>query len=123
MTLPVHLLNMQHVMFKEIGRIEDVLCNPDFARTPLLTWFDNNVRDPKGRDLTYIDYPNRYTWDSRFKEWGYRVLESSKSIGRLVFVNPSSGELLYFRMLLCHQKGCQSYEDARTVSGRLYPTF
>lgn len=123
MILPVHLLNMQHVMFKEAGRIEDVLRNPGFARTLLLGWFDSNPRDPQGRDLTYIDYPNRYVWDARSKEWGQRVLESSKSIGRLVFVHPSSGELFYLRMLLCHQKGCTSYEDVSTVHGHLHPTF
>ncbi|CAI9263281.1 unnamed protein product [Lactuca saligna] len=110
-------------MFKEAGRIEDVLRNPGFARTLLLGRFDSNATDPQDRDLTYIDYPNRYVWDARSKEWGQRVLESSKSIGRLVFVHPSSGELFYIRMLLCHQKGCTSYEDVRTVHGHLHPTF
>ena len=44
-------------------------------------------------------------------------------IGRLVFVHPTSGELFYLRMLLCHQKGCTSFEDLRTVSGTIYPTY
>ncbi|KAL7588139.1 hypothetical protein Lser_V15G39993 [Lactuca serriola] len=112
MTLPVHLLNMQHVVFKESGRVEDVLRILHFAKTPLLGWFDNNITDPKGRDLTYIDYPNRYTWDPQFKKWEERVLESSKTIGRLVFVHPSSGELFYFRMLLCHQMGYMEWLTA-----------
>ncbi|GKE13188.1 DNA helicase [Tanacetum coccineum] len=45
------------------------------------------------------------------------------SIGRLAHVHPSSGELIYLRILLCHQKGCKSFEDIKTVNHRLYPTI
>ncbi|CAI9283388.1 unnamed protein product [Lactuca saligna] len=44
-------------------------------------------------------------------------------VGRLVFVHPTSGELFYLRMLLCHQKGCTSFKDLRIVAGIVYPTF
>nr|GFA47193.1 DNA helicase [Tanacetum cinerariifolium] len=31
--------------------------------------------------------------------------------------------LFYFRMLLCHQKGCRSPIELRTVSGQILPTY
>nr|KAJ0190022.1 hypothetical protein LSAT_V11C800435010 [Lactuca sativa] len=57
------------------------------------------------------------------KSWDRRAHVSSNMVGRLVFVHPSSGELFYFRLLLCHQKGCTSFEDVRTISGYVHPTY
>ncbi|GKD89672.1 hypothetical protein Tco_1365179, partial [Tanacetum coccineum] len=34
-----------------------------------------------------------------------------------------NGDLFYFRMLLCHQKGCKSPDEVRTVNGQMLPTF
>nr|GEU71977.1 DNA helicase [Tanacetum cinerariifolium] len=45
------------------------------------------------------------------------------SIGRLVYVQPNSGELFYLRMLLCHQKGCTTFKDIQTVNHKVYETF
>nr|GEV65741.1 DNA helicase [Tanacetum cinerariifolium] len=33
------------------------------------------------------------------------------------------GEFFYFRMLLCHQKGCRSSVEVRTVNGQVLPTY
>ncbi|GJZ44190.1 hypothetical protein Tco_0591445 [Tanacetum coccineum] len=33
----------------------------------------------------------------------------------------TDGDLFYFRMLLCHQKGCKSSADVRTVNGLIHP--
>ncbi|GKG08042.1 DNA helicase, partial [Tanacetum coccineum] len=57
------------------------------------------------------------------KTWQPRRRKGQGSIGRLVYVHPNSGELFYLRILLCHQKGCTSFEDIRTVNGRIYETF
>nr|GEZ76828.1 reverse transcriptase domain-containing protein [Tanacetum cinerariifolium] len=35
----------------------------------------------------------------------------------------NSGDLFYFRMLPCHQKGCKSPDEVRTVNGQMLPTF
>ncbi|KAG5088981.1 hypothetical protein GYH30_001400 [Glycine max] len=45
------------------------------------------------------------------------------TIGRLVWVPPSSGELFYLRMMLSSAKGSQSYKDIRTVKKVVYGTF
>ncbi|XP_023765283.1 uncharacterized protein LOC111913805 [Lactuca sativa] len=122
-TLSVHEENMQQVIFKGDSTIPEVLSNPVSSTTTLLRWFHSNMKDLKGRDLTYLEYPKSYKWESSSKSWSRRVDKSLKMVGRLVFVHPSSGELFYLWMLLCHQKGCTSFEDLRTVSGTVYRTF
>nr|GEU61563.1 DNA helicase [Tanacetum cinerariifolium] len=57
------------------------------------------------------------------KTWQQRQTRIKKSLGGLTYVHPSSGELFYFRMLLCHQKGCKSPVDVRTVKGEILPTY
>nr|GEV30128.1 DNA helicase [Tanacetum cinerariifolium] len=34
-----------------------------------------------------------------------------------------SGDLFYFRMLLCYKKGCKSPDEVRTINGQLLPTY
>ncbi|KAL7598612.1 hypothetical protein Lser_V15G26560 [Lactuca serriola] len=114
---------MQQLVFSINISIPKVLSNPYSSITTLLGWFESNSKDTEGHDLTYLDYPKRYKWDKPSKSWGRRVYESSKMIGRLAFVHPTSGELFYLWMLLFHQKGCTSFQDMRTVSGTVYPTF
>ncbi|GJX71193.1 hypothetical protein Tco_0308364 [Tanacetum coccineum] len=48
---------------------------------------------------------------------------TKKSLGRLTYVHLSSSDLFYFRMLLCHQKGCKSLDEVRTVNGQMLQTF
>lgn len=121
--LPVHLPNMQSVLFKENISINQVVDDPSFGSSLLLGWFDNNKWDRTGHNLTYSSYPTKYWWDKQAKAWKRRKRCNSHALGRLIFVHPSAGELFYLRMLLCHQKGCRSYEEVRTVSGTVYSDF
>ncbi|GKA61502.1 hypothetical protein Tco_0760909 [Tanacetum coccineum] len=57
------------------------------------------------------------------KTWRPRRKRGQGSIRWLVYVHPNSGELFYLRMLLCHQKGCTTFEDIRTVNHKVYGTF
>lgn len=121
--LTMHEENMQHLVFNGNNSIPKVLSNLYSSITTLLGWFESNSKDTEGHDLTYLEYPKHYRWDKPSKSWGRRVHESSKMVGRLVFVYLTFGELFYLRMLLCHQKGCTSFQDLRTVAGTVYPTF
>ncbi|GJR71017.1 DNA helicase [Tanacetum coccineum] len=76
-----------------------------------------------GRQLTYLDFPKHFVWYAGSKTWSPRRRTGQGSIGRLAHVHPSAGELFYLRILLCHQKGCKSFEDIRTVNHKVYPTF
>nr|GEX67345.1 DNA helicase [Tanacetum cinerariifolium] len=53
-------------------------------------------------------------------EW---VVRTKRSLRRLTYVHLNSGELFYFRMILCHQKGCKTPTEVRTNNGYVLPTY
>nr|GFB51144.1 hypothetical protein [Tanacetum cinerariifolium] len=59
----------------------------------------------------------------KFMERDRRVIQTKKSIGRLTYVHPYSGDLFYFIMLLSNQKGCSSPIEVRTINGKVLPTY
>ncbi|XP_021975230.1 uncharacterized protein LOC110870352 [Helianthus annuus] len=121
--LAVHLENMQNLQFKDTQTLENIVRNPVAKKTTLTEWLRNNQTEPEGPHLTYVDYLSYYRWDSNGKFWIRRTRETTPAIGRLIYIHPSCGETFYLRMLLSHQKGCQSFADIRTVSGQIFPTF
>ncbi|GJV70991.1 DNA helicase [Tanacetum coccineum] len=52
-----------------------------------------------------------------------RQVRTKKSLGRLTYVHPSLDDLFYFRMLLCHRKGCKSPVEVHTVNRQILPTY
>ncbi|GJW01097.1 DNA helicase [Tanacetum coccineum] len=121
--LNVHLEDMQRISFRERDRLDIIVNIPEKKKTTLTEWFVYNNENSDGRHLTYLDFPSEFVWYSNSKEWRRRQIRTKKSLGRLTYVHPSSGDLFYFRMLLCHQKGCKSPDEVRTVSGQVLPTF
>ncbi|GJY86884.1 DNA helicase [Tanacetum coccineum] len=121
--LSVHLENMQVVTFRDHQSLEVVANNEASKMTTLTDWFEYNKFNTDGRHLTYLDFPKYFVWYADSKVWSPRRRASQRSIGRLAHVHPSAGELFYLRILLCHQKGCKSFEDIRTVNDRVYLTF
>ncbi|GJU29198.1 DNA helicase [Tanacetum coccineum] len=89
----VHLENKQHVNFRNRDRLDVIVNLPDKKKTTLTEC------------------------------WHRRVVKTKKSLGRLAYVHPSSGDLFYFRLLLSHQKGCKSPVEVRTVNEQIYPTY
>ncbi|GJY04881.1 DNA helicase [Tanacetum coccineum] len=66
----------------------------------------------------------QYTIENQlFKSWHQRQIKTKKSLGRLTYVYPSSCELFYFRMLLCHMKGSKSTIEVRTVHDQILLTY
>ncbi|XP_052620975.1 uncharacterized protein LOC122194741 [Lactuca sativa] len=121
--LAVHLDGMQPTIFKENSQLSSLIDIPGFGVTTLTEWLHNNQRDGRGIDLTYNDYPSKYSWDTKDKRWIHRTTTTNTTIGRLAYVHPTVGELFYLRILLFHQKGCKSFYDIRTVREYTYSTF
>ncbi|XP_068322118.1 ATP-dependent DNA helicase PIF1-like [Pyrus communis] len=80
-----------------------------------------NTQDPNARQLSYVEFPSKYVWNSDNKEWTRR--KNGKSLGRVAYVHPAAGELYYLRLLLNYQKGGFCFDDLRTIRGVLQPTF
>ncbi|GKD22484.1 hypothetical protein Tco_1224187, partial [Tanacetum coccineum] len=54
---------------------------------------------------------------------GVANLGTTYSTVRLTYVHSNSDDLFYFWLLLCHQKGCKSPTEVRTVNGKVLPTY
>ncbi|GJT07435.1 DNA helicase [Tanacetum coccineum] len=120
--LAVHLEDMQRVTFKDRDRIESIVNLPGKKNTTLTEWFAYNASNQNGRHLTYLDFPSEFVWYGDSKTWSPRR-NCRSSIGRLAYVHPTSGELFFLRMLLCHQKGCRDFKEVQTIGHVLYPTY
>ncbi|GJW11330.1 DNA helicase [Tanacetum coccineum] len=121
--LNVHLENMQRVNFRKRDRLDVIVNMPDKKKTTLTEWYVYNNEHTDVRHLTYLDFPSEFVWYADSKSWHRRVIRTKKSIGRLTYVHPNSGDLFYFRMLLSHKKGCKSPIEVRTVNGQVLPTY
>ncbi|CAH9063416.1 unnamed protein product [Cuscuta europaea] len=119
--LSCHLPNQQYVVYNEDQEIEQVVQQSKVQKTTLTAWFETNRVDPDGRTLSYAKFPMKYTWKESAKVWVKRQQRSC--IGRIHNIPPGSGECWYLRILLNKAKGCQSFEDVRTVDGVVYPTY
>ena len=119
--LAVHLPWMNTVVYPARQPLADIVDDPRRMRTTLTEWFSTNRTFPCARELTYIEFPTKWVWNRKDKAWHPR--KGPTKIGRAIYINPSCGELYYLRMLLNVVKGATSYEDLRTISGVLYPTF
>ncbi|KAJ1257095.1 hypothetical protein BS78_K223300 [Paspalum vaginatum] len=118
----VHLPGENFITYDAKQNMAEVLSEEFLRRTMLTQWFIANQTDDSGGDLTYYDFPSRWSWDAVSRTWRQRRRGRGK-IGRLYYVHPSVGERYYLRMLLLVVKGACSYEGVRTYRGTIYPTF
>lgn len=64
---------------------------------------DANRKYDEAKELTYNEFPSKFVWNQKLKQWIPR--KSGFQIGRPYFVHPGSGELYYLRNLLNYCKG------------------
>ncbi|XP_061342199.1 uncharacterized protein LOC133288457 [Gastrolobium bilobum] len=121
MRLPFHLPNEKTVVFHDTASISEVKTREEFRQSIFESWMDANKKFPKGRHLTYAEYPTHFVYNANSQEWHPR--KKGFSIGRINHFSANSGEDSYLRMLLNFKKGCTSYEDLRTINGVMFPTF
>ena len=121
--LDIHLPGMNNITYKSKTSLENITSNAEmFTKTMLTEWFVANQQDIEAHELTYVDFPSRWTWDGKNAIWKKKKNIGDK-IGRIYYVHPSSGEHFYLRMLLMIVKGACSFEDLRTYTGITYDTF
>uniref|UniRef100_A0A6N2NLJ3 ATP-dependent DNA helicase n=1 Tax=Salix viminalis TaxID=40686 RepID=A0A6N2NLJ3_SALVM len=119
--LQIHLPFQQNIVFSGSKSLQSVLRRPGIRNTMLTEWFECNKQFPDARELYYSEFPKKYVWDSRQKQWTMR--SKGFSLGRIPYVHPAAGELYFLRLLLNHIKGSMSFADLRNVHGVLHPTF
>ena len=59
----VHLPGMNFVTLDENADLQEVIDDPESEKSMLTQWFTANQISSAGHDLTYCQFPTRYTWD------------------------------------------------------------
>ena len=67
--LPVHLPLHQNIVFNQHAKLEYVANASKLRKTMLTQWFETNVKNPKARELLYIEFPSKFVWDNDEREW------------------------------------------------------
>ncbi|XP_076913570.1 uncharacterized protein LOC143572235 [Bidens hawaiensis] len=120
--LPFHLPGQQHVVYGADDDLDNVLEKVESVSSSMFTgWMKCNEKYASARKLTYVELPTEFVWHAQPRRWEQR--KSGFSVGRIHAVSPAAGEAYFLRILLNRVKGPQSFEDVRTVNGRLQPSF
>lgn len=119
--LRFHLENEQQVIFPDSTNLEEIVKLPGSAVTMFTEWMKTNKKHEDARELTYSEFPTKWTWHAKEKQWTRR--KRGNKIGRIYNAHPVSGERYYLRMLLNTAKGCTSFEDIRTVNGVVHSSY
>ncbi|KAL4598101.1 hypothetical protein ACB092_11G035000 [Castanea dentata] len=119
--LNFHNEDEQPVVFEDTDYLNNVVNKPDIEKTKFTEWMKANALYEEARELTYSEFPTKWVWHNRDKEWKLR--KSGRCIGRIYYAHPASGERFYLRMLLNVIKGPRSFEEIRTINNVVYPTF
>jgi hypothetical protein len=119
--LSFHLEDEQIITFKDSDYLDNVLQRPDITKTKFTEWMKTNEISNTARSLTYCDFPTKWVWHRKDKEW--RPRKSGRCIGRIFHAHPTSGERFYLRMLLNVVKGARSFKEIRTVDGVVHPNY
>ena len=102
---------------------------PDIEKTMFTEWIATNQVDDRGKMLLYADFPTQFTWHKKEKKWHFKM--GGRTIGRIIYVHPASGELYCLRLLLNETKGSQTYDDltydeikvSQTINSGTYQTY
>jgi hypothetical protein len=101
--------------------LEDVINRPHIHDTKFLAWMEANKKYPEAKDLTYGEFPLKFVWHASDHKWSLR--KRGRSVGRIHFGPPGSGEKFYLRTLLNYVKGHTSFDEIQTVNYVKYNTF
>ncbi|CAN1317210.1 ATP-dependent DNA helicase PIF1 [Linum perenne] len=113
--LCVHLPGHHRIAYPPDQPLRSILSRPNIEKTMLTQWFRLNQRYPPARQYTYVEIPNEFVWDSNNTDWVLR--KRGFSIGRVVYVHPSAGDIFYLRIV--NGIVCSNYKEACTRLGLL----
>jgi len=116
-----HLLGEQSIYFKDDDDIEEIVGQPSITESMFTSWMECNKTFPEAKKLTYAQFVSKFVYVKKDRRWKPR--KQGNTIGRLIWVPPSTGELFYLRRMLTVVKGPCCYADIRTIDNVIYPTF
>ncbi|XP_058775182.1 uncharacterized protein LOC131649435 [Vicia villosa] len=116
-----HMEGENSVYYKDNEQVGDVLLKPSVTESMFTSWFEANKTYEEARSLTYGDFVSKFVYHKRSRSWKPR--KRGYTIGRLIWVPQSTGELFYLRMMLTVTKGPLCYQDIKKVDGKQLKTF
>ncbi|KAI5407486.1 hypothetical protein KIW84_053660 [Lathyrus oleraceus] len=116
-----HCEGQNSVYYTDFDRINTVLEKPSVTESMFTSWFEENCKYSEAQNLTYNKFVSKFVYVKKKREWKPR--QKGYTIGRLIWVPPTTGELYYLRLMLTHVKGPRSYNDIKTVNNVKYDTF
>lgn len=116
MRLALHLEN-QEVVYWTAERT----LSQERPMTTLNAWFAYNRAHQDARNILYVDFPSKYTFDAKMKVWKPR--KHGRVVGRIHSVSRAQKDVYALRLLLMHVLGATSFRDLRTVDDVVYDTF
>ncbi|XP_050915713.1 uncharacterized protein LOC127130792 [Lathyrus oleraceus] len=116
-----HCEGQNSVYYTDFDRINTVLEKPSVTESMFTSWFEANCKYPEAQNLTYSKFVSKFVYVKKKREWKPR--QKGYTIGRLIWVPPTTGELYYLRLMITHVKGPRSYNDIKTVNNVKYDTF
>ncbi|KAL5141792.1 hypothetical protein HKD37_09G025074 [Glycine soja] len=119
--LHFHLPGQHNVLYEEGDDIDDILSKPSISDSKFLAWMNSNKCFSEDRNITYSQFVSKFVYNQKARSWN--LIKKGNTIGRLIWVPATIGELFYLRMMLTTCKGPTSFEDIRTVENVLYPTY
>ncbi|XP_058774322.1 uncharacterized protein LOC131648594 [Vicia villosa] len=116
-----HFEGDNSVYYTDYELIDEVLDKPTVKESMFTAWMEANKAYPEAKNLTYSQFLSKFFYDKRYRRW--RPCKRGNTIGRLIWVPPSMGELYFLRMMLTIVKGPTCYEDIKFVGGKVQDTF
>ena len=119
--LSFHIENQQPVVCKDTMYLDNVIDKLDITKSKFTEWMKANELYEEAKELTYSDFPTKWVWHKRDKEW--RLRKSGRCIGRIYYAHLASGERFYLWLLLNVVKGARSLKEIRAINNVVYSNF
>ncbi|XP_058775057.1 uncharacterized protein LOC131649304 [Vicia villosa] len=116
-----HLVGEKAVYYADHDRMENILEKASVTESMFTAWLVANGKYEEARELTYGQFVSKFVYDKRSRTWKPR--KKGFTIGRLIWVPPTTGELFYLRMMLTVVKGPSTYDEIHKVGGTQFDTF
>lgn len=88
--LVFHLENEQQVCFRDNESLPVVMGRINPEGTMFVQWSEVNKHDTIARELTFVEFPEKYLWDGTQQIWKCRKNKICV-VGRLIYVHPTAG--------------------------------
>ncbi|XP_058726700.1 ATP-dependent DNA helicase pfh1-like [Vicia villosa] len=101
--------------------MENILEKASVTESMFTAWFVANGKYEEARSLTYGQFVSKFVYEKKSRTWKPR--KKGFTIGRLIWVPPTTGELFYLRLMLTVVKGPLTYEEIHKVGDTQFDTF